>query len=521
MKTSKTDPLHVNELRVGQGILGLTFCPGKQDTGMDGTNWRRDLDTDLQAIAAWGASRVVSIIQHDELEILGVPQIGSKVLERGMQWHHLPVPDQSIPNQDRFPPLWANLTKILQSELSAGKKVLLHCRGGLGRTGLVAALLLMDLGSCARDAIAAVRAARSPRAIETREQEKYVREYKPYLSHASLLGGAIGDSLGADIEFMNLVEIRAAFPDGVNRLSRDQVSKPGWFTDDTQMTLFTAEGVVQYHALRSLNGYASCPQVVHQALLRWLATQGEQPMLHATASAGLISESRIWYQAAPGMTCLQALRSNQLIGSPANNTSKGCGAIMRVAPIALALPDELISDCALSTSALTHGHPVGQLAAVAWARLLAKVATGHDLSGTAHGIASQMVSHSPEAAEVGWAMRAAMQAKRDGSPEAVEKLGAGWVAEEALAIGLYACLCAEDFEHGLRIAVTHSGDSDSTGAIAGNMLGLLYPHQVFSHPWAGQVGGRDIIAKLAVDLPLAQYWTPEIAASQLLGHAVP
>jgi ADP-ribosyl-[dinitrogen reductase] hydrolase len=118
-------------------------------------------------------------------------------------------------------------------------------------------------------------------------------------------------------------------------------------------------------------------------------------------------------------------------------------------------------------------------------------------------------------------MRAAMEAKRDGCPETLEKLGAGWIAEEALAIALYACLCAEDVEHGLRIAVTHSGDSDSIGAIAGNILGLLYPNQVFSHPWAGQVGGRDIIAKLAVDLPLAQYWTPEIAASQLLGHPVP
>ena len=77
--------------------------------------------------------------------------------------------DQSIPNRDKFPQLWANLTKILQSELAIGKKVVFHCRGGLGRTGLVAALLLMDLGSSARDAIAAVRAARSPRAIETRD----------------------------------------------------------------------------------------------------------------------------------------------------------------------------------------------------------------------------------------------------------------------------------------------------------------------------------------------------------------
>jgi ADP-ribosyl-[dinitrogen reductase] hydrolase len=325
MKTSETDPLFVNELSVGQGVLGLTFCPGKQDTGMDGTQWHRDLHADLQALAEWGAIHVVSIIQHDELEILGVPQLGVEVRARGMHWHHLPVLDQSIPNRDNFPQLWVNLTKVLQSELAVGKKVVFHCRGGLGRTGLVAALLLMDLGSSARDAIAAVQAARSPRAIETREQEEYVRRYKPYLSHASLLGGAIDDSLGADIEFMNLDEIRAAFPDGVNRLSGDQVGKPGWFTDDTQMTLFTAEGLVLYHALQSVNGYASCPQVVHQALRRWLATQDEQPVLQATTASGLISDPRIWYQAAPGMTCLQALRIGSPPTTPARDAARSCG----------------------------------------------------------------------------------------------------------------------------------------------------------------------------------------------------
>jgi ADP-ribosylglycohydrolase len=191
---------------------------------------------------------------------------------------------------------------------------------------------------------------------------------------------------------------------------------------------------------------------------------------------------------------------------------------MRVAPIALGLPDELVYEHAVSTSALTHGHPVGQLAAAAWAMLIARVAAGHALGAAATQIAAQMISSSTEAAEVGRSMRAALDAKPDGSPATVETLGGGWTAEEALAIALYACLCAADFEHGLRVAVTHSGDSDSTGAIAGNMLGLQFPDQVFSHPWAAQVGGRDMIAKLAVDLPLAQYWTPAVAADRLLRH---
>lgn len=519
MKTSTTDPLRVDELPLAGGVLGMTLCPGKRDTGMDGTIWNRDLSQDLEVIAAWGASHVVSIMQHDEFELLGVKGLGTEVRARGMVWHHLPVPDQSVPSRERFPLIWSNLTKTLQAELAAGRKVLFHCRGGLGRTGLIAALLLMDLGRSAHEAIAEVRAVRSPRAIETREQEEYVKRYKPYLSHASLLGGAIGDSLGADIEFNDLAQIRSLFPGGVDQLSKNQGPAPGWFTDDTQMTLFTGEGVIQYQALRTLNGHARCAEIVHQALQRWLVTQSGKRASEENPAIGLLGEPRLWYQAAPGMTCLGALESNKWLGSVAGNSSKGCGTIMRVAPIALGLPDELVSECAISTSAVTHGHPVGQLAASAWAQLLAKVAAGHDLAGAAQQIARQMINHTPEAAEVGWIMRSALEATRDGSPETVERLGGGWVAEEALAIALYACLSAEGFEHGLRVAVTHSGDSDSTGAIAGNMLGLLYPDQVFAHVWASQVGGRDIIAKLAVDLPVAQYWTPDTAASQLLEHS--
>ena len=102
--------------------------------------------------------------------------------------------------------------------------------------------------------------------------------------------------------------------------------------------------------------------------------------------------------------------------------------------------------------------------------------------------------------ETARAIRAALDAPRDGRAETVEGLGGGWVAEEALAIALYACLAAPDFEQGLQIAVTHSGDSDSTGAIAGNMLGLLYSEQALSHRWASQVECGDLITRLSRDL---------------------
>lgn len=514
MKTSESDPIRVNELPIGGGVLGMTFCPGKHDTSLNGVAWARNLHADLDALRDWGASTIVTVMQRDELDLLRVPDLGPQVRARGMNWHHLPVLDQSVPNRD-FPRIWANLTKLLQRELAAGRKIVVHCRGGLGRTGLIAALLLMDMGHGARDAMSRVRQVRSARAIETPEQEDYVRRYAPYLSHASLLAGAIGDSLGADIEFRKLDHIRARFPVGVNQLAQTHAVAPGWFTDDTQMTLFTAEGMIRFHVARHLNGHASDAEIVHMALLRWYATQGYAPTCEIDRQTGLIAHREMWYQAAPGNTCLSALGASKVLGEAAENDSKGCGSIMRVAPIALAMPADRVKDCALRTSSLTHGHPVGQLAAAAWAELLSEVASGQDLGSAAQQIARHYIAFSPETAAVGWSIRAALNARRDGRPETVETLGGGWVAEEALAIALYAAMCADSFEQGLQIAVTHSGDSDSTGAIAGNMLGLLFPNQVFSHPWAQQVGGREMLAQLAVDLPMARYWAPEEAAQQV------
>ncbi len=79
-------------------------------------------------------------------------------------------------------------------------------------------------------------------------------------------------------------------------------------------------------------------------------------------------------------------------------------------------------------------------------------------------------------------------------------LGGGWTAEEALSIALYSCLVAKSFQHGLKIAVTHSGDSDSTGAIAGNLLGLMFPDEVMSHRWRCEIECADLVNRLARDL---------------------
>lgn len=315
----------------------------------------------------------------------------------------------------------------------------------------------------------------------------------PHLVRTSLLGGAVGDSLGAEIEFWSLARIQIAFPDGLTELPLHDGIR-GAITDDTQMTLFTAEGILDAYQRGIERGIWHPPSSVHHALLRWLETQGQQSRLQTMFQSDLIADRRLHVRRAPGLTCLGALQEAQCIGEPAQNESKGCGTIMRVAPTALMLPREMVRDCAMQCSALTHGHPTGQRAAAAWAELLRTVAEGADLESTATAIARDFATLIDD--ETTTAINKALGAPRDGQPKTLESLGGGWVAEEALAIALYACLAGRSFEHALRIAVTHSGDSDSTGAIAGNMLGLLYPDEVLKHRWTKQVECRDLITKL-------------------------
>jgi ADP-ribosylglycohydrolase len=149
---------------------------------------------------------------------------------------------------------------------------------------------------------------------------------------------------------------------------------------------------------------------------------------------------------------------------------------------------------AAETSALTHGHGTAQAAASAWVAILSLVLNGSSVRNAATDVLDRY------SGETALALRAALSAPEDGTPETVETLGGGWTAEEALSIALYSCLVARSFQDGLKIAVTHSGDSDSTGAIAGNLLGLMFPDEVMSHPWRREIECADLINRLSKDL---------------------
>ena len=314
-----------------------------------------------------------------------------------------------------------------------------------------------------------------------------------------LLGGAVGDALGAPVEFTSLRDIRAEHGDlGV----RDFVAgawPAGTFTDDTQMTLFTAEGLIRAENRRRTTGQADPAHVLWHAYLGWLDTQGERVPWDETRPPGwLVKEAVLQARRAPGTTCLAALsrRAPGSIERPHNN-SKGCGGVMRVAPIGLVGADPF--QPGIAAAAITHGHPSGYLAAGCFARLVARVSRGHDLRGAAVE-AIELASARPGADETGAALSHAMDlASRADTPgpRVVERLGAGWIAEEALAISVYCALVAHDFASGVLLAVNHSGDSDSTGAITGNLLGAALGVEAIPIGWRRRLRGHEVVEGVA------------------------
>ena len=310
-----------------------------------------------------------------------------------------------------------------------------------------------------------------------------------------LVGGAVGDALGAPVEFMRRGEILRHFgPDGIRDMA-PAYGRVGAITDDTQMALFTAEGVLRAYVRHASRGICSPPGVIAYAYQRWLHTQGVGHELQSGHLNGwLVTRKELHARRAPGLTCLSALEGMNSAGTPAKNDSKGCGGIMRVAPIGMlyaalggADPADAQSRSAeafqlgCEASALTHGHPTGRLAAGAFAAIVCGILQGMTIAAAAEH-ALQLLERSDAHEETSSAMRDAILLAHEAprSAAALARLGEGWIAEEALAIGLYCALCAEDFESALMLAVNHDGDSDSTGLIAGSLLGAALGAEVIS-----------------------------------------
>ena len=456
---------------------------------------------------------------------------------RKVEYQRHPIRDMDVTDA-------RTMTRILDAldhALLAGRTVYVHCWGGVGRTGTVIGCWLARHGLDGDAALRTVgelfgtvsekkRLAHPTGSPQTRRQVEMVRGWREPRFAASqvrgcLLGGAVGDALGAAVEFLSWEAIGRKYgPAGIQEFA-PAYGRVGAITDDTQMTLFTAEGVLRGITRARDKGIGGPMSTLPAAYMRWLYTQdGNLPPHVDRVRRGLILGNEeipggwlievkaLHAQRAPGNTCLGALRSDK-VGTPEQpfNDSKGCGGVMRVAPAALVpnISTEEAFRLGCEAAALTHGHPTGWLAAGALAWILVRI---RDRAGVEEAVteAIERLQRETRHEETTNALRGAVDLWKSGilpNPAAVESLGGGWTAEEALAIAVYCALVAgDDFARGVRLAVNHSGDSDSTGSITGQILGARLGESAIPAEWLEQLELREEITAMANDLAIG--WRP-------------
>ncbi len=339
----------------------------------------------------------------------------------------------------------------------------------------------------------------------------------------------MGDALGAAVEFCSLEQIHRDYGPGGIAYYDLAFGRRGAITDDTQMTLFVADGLIR--ARIAARKGASDPlhelQLTHQ---RWLHTQGTPWDAAAgdlaPAPDGWLVEQRALFSArAPGRTCFEALRAfgaGSGRGTPERpvNDSKGCGGVMRVAPVALwSSDDREVFRLAAEVAALTHGHPSGYLSAGAFAVTVRQVLDGAELPAAVTAARAELARWDGHE-ETTAALDAAVEPVAD-----LESLGGGWTGESALAIAVAAALAATGFDDGVRRAVNHGGDSDHTGALCGQLLGARLGAYAIPRHWVHDLELADVPTQLAcgwggcsgVSLVFLASALPTVAATMTMG----
>ena len=336
----------------------------------------------------------------------------------------------------------------------------------------------------------------------------------------SLIGGAIGDALGYPVEFIySFEEIQAQYGEhGITRLDTkqhwlDEAGQTGKavVSDDTQMTLFTANGILNAKQ-KGMPGTLG----ITYAYIEWYLTQvGKRSNKYNDCWIGRLPELN--KRRAPGNTCMSALYDIYRGKDPMNN-SKGCGGVMRVAPIPLyAAADNRMSKTdaarlAGEAAEITHQHPLGFIPAALVAHIIYRLALDEtpnreSFESYIHEGMTAMETLFPRyASEVkfmGELCDNAIMLASNSRPdlENVESIGGGWVGDEALAIALY---CAarhfDDFEQAMIAAVNHKGDSDSTGAVTGNILGAAVGYEAIPQFFKEDLELHDVILHMADDI---------------------
>lgn len=349
----------------------------------------------------------------------------------------------------------------------------------------------------------------------------------------SMIGGVVGDALGYPVEFMSYHGIIVKY--GRNGITRYELNKDGIaeISDDTQMTLFTANGTLFCFTRYATHGVlgASPADYIRDSYIEWLQTQTGE-IDYTRHHFNWIREVKgLHSRRAPGITCLTALQS-LADGKEVINDSKGCGGIMRVAPLVLFAANPTTHDNtrqhiidfakeAGKAAALTHKHPLGYIPAAFLAILIQQLMPySYIRKDQIRECIDECISilteiypeHRGHIDYIKTLTDKAILLSYDSTSdaEAIALLGEGWVAEETLAIAIY-CLMKypDDFEKAVVASVNHSGDSDSTGAVTGNIMGALLGYDAIPEYYKENLELRWLIEELATDLatdiPVGEY----------------
>ena len=349
--------------------------------------------------------------------------------------------------------------------------------------------------------------------------------------YGCMVGGAVGDALGYAVEFEKWPYIERKYgPKGITRFELGPEGK-ALISDDTQMSLFTANGILIGMTRGYTRGIMARPDTYcAHTYLDWLVTQDSLPsdckMHHAS---WLNHVPRLHARRSPGNTCLSALISVAR-KEPVVNNSCGCGGVMRTAPIALICAQHSYADgnllksdlVAAEAARITHKHPLGFIpSAILNHMLMLMMHSPEDRQPLPEYFAQEALKAVPDiiSEEDGdksyqelWHQHLAKQREliikaidlaHTDIPDhtAIEQIGGGWTGHEALAIAIYSAVKHSDsFEDAIISSVNHSGDSDSTGAICGNIMGSLLGRSAIPDHYTRDLELLDVIEEMSEDI---------------------
>ena len=486
-----------------------------------GDKYGEKAEKKINQMVHFGVRHFIDLTEEGELRPY------SHLLPKGCTYTRFPIRDVNVPESvESVACLIGHIQELSKRD---DGYVYIHCWGGVGRTGTIVGCYLANGNfdntmSKLRNCFSQMPKASHRVTPETKEQEDFIKKYIKSMEErdkrrkervkdcirGSLMAGAAGDALGYPVEFISRNAILAQY--GKNGITQFELDRNGkaLVSDDTQMTLFTANGMLMGLTRGYMRGIGGQPEnYVDGAYLDWYYTQtGKKqpdPFGHDFHYTWLRDLPELAHRRAPGTTCLSACESLLRQERPRNN-SKGCGGIMRVAPMGLLdaayqamndmglYPTKRLAKAGAKIASTTHLHPLGYLPAALMTLLVSRIVplTPDEVKNSIYQIVQDGLDvmmemegdeHYGDKEYLQKLTLRAVELSKSEIPDAdaIRQLGEGWTAEEAWAVSLYCALRHIDsMKDAIIAAVNHDGDSDSTGSITGNIMGAIYGYEAIT-----------------------------------------